>query len=414
MQQSQVSSLITALRSDASPLIQGFLYQFVVALEYCFRLSPGQSLYVEKYGDVAIKEDGTYDEATGGVSIEVKMYADKLDVRHHNLLNTLFNWLEDDFNFESYSRLIIYTTQQIAGKSKLKGWNDKKPEDKVKIITDSYSDYLEKHKSKIADIDPTKHKTVKSNAQQMTRVLASVNNANGGIDKEASKKRLSDLLARVMIIDSCKDFDHAYNELFKYAQVTTDNLREHFIQCMLGYIISPKNTQNGWKIDYDSFTKHFRTLAREMLPQSIEFPEAPDVKVDEKEYADALFVLKLKCIDYDRIYEAMVNYAKTTGLLTGKFKRPSAEKNLAKYQSSMAYIYQNKYDNAKDDMLLIDDLTDKKIKAKSRIFLRDFLIACTAIRFEPFGVTKKYFSDGMCHYMANDGEQNIKWLLKDE
>ena len=80
----------------------------------------------------------------------------------------------------------------------------------------------------------------------------------------------------------------------------------------------------------------------------------------------------------------------------------------------MADIYQNKYDNAKDDMLLIDDLTDKKIKAKSRIFLRDFLIACTAIRFAPFGVTKKYFSDGMCHYMANDGEQNIKWLLKDE
>ena len=414
MQQSQVSSLITALRSDASPQIKGFLYQFVVALDYCFRLSPGQSLYVEKYGDVAIKEDGTYDEATGAVSIEVKMYADDLDVRHQNLLNTLFNWLEDDFDFESYPQLIIYTTQQIKDNSLLKGWNDKNPENKFKIIRDSYSDYLDKHKSKIADTDPTKHKTIKSNATQMTRVLASVNKTDGSIDEEASKKRLMDLLARVRIIDSCKDFDQAYRELFKYATVTTDNLREHFIQCMLGYIISPTNMQNGWKIDRDSFTEHFRILAKEMQPQSIEFPEAPDVKVDEKEYADALFVSKLKCIEYDRISEAMVNYAKTTGLLTGEFKRPSAEKNLAKYQSNMVDIYQNKYDNAKDDMLLIDDLTDKKIKAKSRIFLRDFLLACTAIRFAPFGVTKKYFSDGMCHYMANDGEQNIKWLLKDE
>lgn len=414
MQQSQVSSLITALRSDASSQIKGFLYQFVVALDYCFRLSSGQSLYMEKYGDVAIKEDGTYDEATGGVSIEVKMYADDLHERHHNLLNTLFNWLEDDFNFESYSRLIIYTTQQIAGKSMLKGWNDKKPEDKVKIIIDSYSDYLEKNKTKIADTDPTRYKTIKSNAKQMTCVLASVNKADGSIDNEASKKRLSGLLARVMIIDSCKDFDQAYNELFKYAQVTTDNLREHFIQCMLGFIISPKNTQNGWKIDYDSFTKHYQTLAREMLPQSIEFPEAPDVKVDEKEYADALFVLKLKCIDYNRISEAIVNYAKTTGLLTGEFKRPSAEKNLAKYQSSMVDMYRDRYDNAKDEILLIDNLTDEKIKTKSRIFLRHFFEACTTIRFVPFGVTKKYFSDGMCHYMANDGEQNIKWLLKDD
>lgn len=414
MQQSQVSALITGLRSDASSQIKGFLYQFVVALDYCFRLSPGQSLYVEKYGDVAIKSDGTFDEEAGDVSIEVKMYADDLDVRHHNLLNTLFNWLEDDFDFESYPRLIIYTTQQIAGRSLLKGWNDKKPEDKVKIITDSYCDYLYKHKTEIADADPSKHKTIKNNAKQMTRVLASVNKPDGSVDEEASKKRLLDLLARVMIIDSCKDFDQAYEELFKYAKVTTDNLREHFIQCMLGYIISPKNMQNGWKVDHDSFTEHYQTLAKEMLPQTIEFPEAPDVKVDEKEYEDALFVLKLKCIDYDRISEAMVNYAKTTGLLTGEFKRPSAEKNLAKYQSSMAAMYRNRYDNAKDEMQLIDDLTDEKIKIKSRIFLRSFFEACTTIRFAPFGVTKKYFSDGMCHYMANDCEHNIKWLLKDE
>lgn len=414
MEQSQVSTLITTLRSDASSQIKGFLYQFVVALDYCFRLSPGQSLYVEKYGDVAIKDDGTYDDTAEDICMEVKMYADELNIKHPNLLNTLFNWLEDGFDFESYPQLIIYTTQQIKDNSLLKGWNGKNPDDKFKLIRDSYNDYLKKHKTKIADTDLTKYKTIKRNAKQMTRVLASVSKADGRVDEEASKKRLTDLLARVRIIDSCKDFDQAYKELFKYAKVTTDNLREYFIQCMLGYIISPTNTQNGWKIDHDSFTEHFQTLAKEMLPQSIEFPEAPDVKIDEQEYADALFVSKLKCIDYDRISEAMVNYAKTTGLLTREFKRPSAEKNLAKYQEGILDMYRNRYDNAQDEILMIDNLTDEKIKTKSRIFLRDFLLACTTIKFAPFGVTKKYFSDGMCHCMANDVEQNIKWLLKDE
>ena len=216
---------------------------------------------------------------------------------------------------------------------------------------DSYSDYLDKHKTKIADTDPTKHKTIKSNATQMTRVLASVNKTDGSIDEEASKKRLMDLLARVRIIDSCKDFDQAYRELFKYATVTTDNLREHFIQCMLGYIISPTNMQNGWKIDRDSFTEHFNFDTKRASAYSFSSTFTSGASGNSIDCGCISLASILKCIEYDRISEAMVNYAKTTGLLTGEFKRPSAEKNLAKYQSNMADIYQNKYDNAKDDML---------------------------------------------------------------
>jgi len=194
MLQSQVNTLITSLRSDASSQIKGFLYQFVVALDNCFRLSPGQSLYIEKYGDVAIKDDGNFDETTGDVSIEVKLYSDEMDVKHHNLLNTLYNWLDDDFGFEAYQTLIIYTTQPFASKSPLRGWNDKKTEDRVRIVTEAYSKYLDKHKSEIEDKDASKHKTIKNNARQMSRVLGSVTKTDGSRDDEASKKRLADLL----------------------------------------------------------------------------------------------------------------------------------------------------------------------------------------------------------------------------
>lgn len=401
MKAQEVTGLIKTARSDASSQIAGFLYQFVVALDYCFQLSPGQSLYIEKYGDVAIKNDGSYDGEHGkGVSLEIKMYADELDVNHHNLLNTLYNWMEDNFHFEKYQTLIIYTTQKIAKKSPLQGWNSKKAEERVKIVTGSFDKYLADNKAKIEDKDASKYKTIKKNARQMQRVL--------GTDK------LSSLLERVVIFDSCKNLEQAYNGLMKYAKVTTENLQETFINSLLGFIISPKNMKNGWRIDYDKFTAQVQLLAVEMAPQSITFPDAPDVTVKDGEYDDSLFVQKLKQIDSDRITDAVMDFAKTTGLLAKEFDRPSAEKNLADYQTELLQIYNLKHEIAVGELAMKGEVTNDHVKIASRVFYNQMLLAARSPQFAPFGVTKPYFSNGMCHYMANDNEQNIKWLLNDE
>jgi len=401
MKVQEVTGLIKTARSDASSQIAGFLYQFIVALDYCFQLSPGQSLYIEKYGDVAIKDDGSYDGESGkDVSVEIKLYADEIDVNHHNLLNTLYNWLEDDFDFEKYQTLIVYTTQKIAKKSPLQGWNSKKTEERVRIVTGCFNKYLTDNKAKIEDKDASKYKTIKKNAKQMRRVI--------GTDK------LSSLLERVVIVDSCKNLEQAYNGLMKYAKVATENLQETFINCLLGFIISPKNVKNGWRIDYDKFTAQVQLLAVEMAPQSITFPDAPDVTVKDGEYDDSLFVQKLKQIESDRITDAVMDFAKTTGLLAKELDRPSAEKNLADYQTELLQIYNLKHEIAVDELAMKGEVTNDYVKIASRVFYNQILLAARIPQFAPFGVTKPYFSNGMCHYMANDKEQNIKWLLNDE
>lgn len=414
MKSQEVTSLVKALRSDASAQIAGFLYQFVVAVDHCFKLSQGQSLYIEKYGDVAIKGDGTYDEGREDTCIEVKLYSDDIDVNHHNLLNTLSNWLEDDFQFESYQTLLLYTTQAFSKGSPLKGWNDKSTEEKVKIVRDAYTQYLSENKDKIEEKDASAHKTIKKNALQMKRVLGSVLGKDGNPDDAASTKRLGELLGRVVIYDSCKNLEQSYKDLLRYAKVTQDHLRETFIDALLGFLIRPTNMNDGWRIEEASFTKQVQLLTAEMAPQSFEFPDAPDIPVKEGEYDDSLFVQKLKEIDFDRITDAVMDFARTTGFLTKELERPSAEKSLENYQDELLNLYKLDYGNAKDGLVQVEEKTLDVVKSASRVLLRSVLKDARGLRLAPFGTTKPYFSNGMCHYMANDRTQIVKWLLYDE
>ena len=415
MNPTEVNGIVqAATRSDASPQIAGFLYQFVVALKYCFSLSPGQSLFLEKYGDVAIKNDGTFDAEKEEVSVEVKMYADELDVSHHNLLNTLYNWLEDDFGFEKYHTLIIYTTQPFSKGSALIGWEKKEVEERVKIISDTFKQYLINKKAQIESNNPKEYKTIKENAKKMKRVLGSVLKDDGTADGDASQKRLASLLDRVAIYDSCSKLKQSYDGLMDHAKVTTDNLRGAFINSLIGFIISRYDKASGWRITEEEFSAEVQKLAAEMLPQTITFPDPPDITVKDGEYDDALFVEKLKVIDYPSITDAIVDYAKTSYLISGEFKRPSAEKNFSDYQSELLKKYKNKYHNAKDELLIKGDVTDTVIKASSRILFRNMCDEGTTIKLAPYSVIKSYFSCGMCHYLANDSEQNVKWYLGDE
>lgn len=40
---------------DSTSTIKGMIFQFLVALERCFEMQEGQSVYIERFGDVSLK-----------------------------------------------------------------------------------------------------------------------------------------------------------------------------------------------------------------------------------------------------------------------------------------------------------------------------------------------------------------------
>ncbi len=81
------------VRQDATASTRGTIYQLCVAVEKCYELREGKKLLIEELGDVTIK---------GDQQVEVKQYSDSLTDGHHNLWNTLKNWMDDGFDHTQY------------------------------------------------------------------------------------------------------------------------------------------------------------------------------------------------------------------------------------------------------------------------------------------------------------------------
>ena len=45
---------MSKLKFDSTSSIKGVLFQFIIALERCFKMQEGQSIYIETYGDVSV------------------------------------------------------------------------------------------------------------------------------------------------------------------------------------------------------------------------------------------------------------------------------------------------------------------------------------------------------------------------
>lgn len=376
--------------NSATDKVEGFLYQFYIALDYCFELKPGEKLYIEKYGDVTIEHIA---------QIEVKNYSNPLTNTHDNFWKTLSNWCHDSFHPENYKYLILLTTQQIGSECSFKGWNEKISKEKLDIISSIANDYCDKNKDSISD-------SIISKTKQMSSIIS-----------DEKREKLKDILAKFKIIDGALGFNDIYESMkTKYARHILEEKQDLYLSTLLGFIINPKIVSNNWEISCEVFSKKVQDLSSLYQARTVVFPKIEKAFSQEEinDKKESLFVKKIDDIEYDEDVknEAISHYLYTNNLLL---------KDLASYK--LVPNVMSSYENE-----LLDSFKTKRrryfrntsqnpnptsIINESQNFYDD-VTGEAAQPFVNFNDTPKRFRNGFYHIMADEDDDKIVWLLKEE
>ena len=114
---------------DSTSSVKGVLFQFLIALERCFEMQEGQSVYIETYGDVSI-----LGKLSDSKQIESKLYKRNLTDLDKNVWKSIYNWIREDFPVDTFSSLILLTTQKVPIGSAWLNWNGKNPSKRMEAL----------------------------------------------------------------------------------------------------------------------------------------------------------------------------------------------------------------------------------------------------------------------------------------
>lgn len=371
-------------RNDSTAGTKAIVYQFLVALEKCFELEEEESIFIETFGDVTISSLGFNSE-----QIEVKDFSDNLTSLHKNFWNTLLNWLDISFDVSMYKHLFLHTTQPFSKQSKLVNWNKKDLKQKKKILIDIN----------------LQHKAKKKKSVETTNLLSKVLNSKNRI-------KLDDILSKLIILDSQLKDTMLWEKIKqKHIKCLLVN-RDECIEALLGFIINPKFSSNktGWQITYTSFHTKFYSLNQKLNSKTVCFPDALSdykiSKIESRTFDDYLFVKKIKEIDLiDKIEQAKTDFIKTRKLVTDDFSNYKVfNDDIKKYEDDIFRIYKSEFDSR-----LLDVDNKNYIKKSKQFYLS--ITSKTPLPFRNFNDTKLYFRNGLLHEIANDENDDEKFLV---
>ena len=369
------------LINDSTKTFKPIIYQFLIALEKCFQMQYGESIWIEKYGDVT---------SSSGVQIEVKDHQKNLTDLDHNVWKTLKNWLDDNFDATKYKNLILLTTQTISKSSKFIDWNTKNKDEKYQMLN-LIAEEFNKQKEKL----------------DLTQKLL-----NDVLDSNKSNKLL-EILEKFTIQSEANNDEVLYK---KIKETRTDGIleekKDEYLDSLIGYIIKPEITSSGWEIKNKDFRQKTKSLIETYTSTTKIFPKIETLSIADdiiKEHQSYLFVQKIEDIDYFEVKsEAISDFIYSRTILNEELKNYEiSRKEYKHYEDELLKSFQAKRRNA-----LLNVNSSNHINKSKKLY--NDTIGEAASNFYNFNDTPKSYRNGILHELANDSNNpsNIVWKLE--
>ena len=389
------------IRGDASPQVKGFLYQFLVALQFCFDMKRNQTLYVEKFGDLAIKTTGEGES----ISVESKHYSTtKIHLLHQNVINTLYNWAQPNFHQEHYTKLLLITTQKVRIGDVLNSFF--KAENKYNVFTNELNKEIKRIKYKLESDKKSNPKATSSIRKEKTLKQMEY------LCKREHKTVIQDILCKWVMNVECLDFMDLYDTIVnRYASMLEGRKAELYIDGLFAMIINPGIVEKGWCIKREDFEKRQQELNSDFSTKTISFPTIGDPTETETEgLGSSLFVEKLRIVNLENeITKAIYDYVKTNNLILKEIKgRPVRDNGLEKYKENLKSLFETQY-NTHTVEFKFDP--NQNIFKSSQKFYYAMQNACLQVKMEPFNTIDVYFAKGVLHILADNKTLDVKWKI---
>lgn len=369
------------LKSDSTASGKGLVFQFCVALKKCFEMKSGQTVFIEKFGDVTLSNEE---------QIEVKHHLhSQLTDRHTNIWNTIWNWLDQSFESSRYVSLILLTTQSFSESSRLKRWNSiNNIHERMELLESIY-------KENSSDSSPNK-----TTLELQKKIFT-----------EDNRQRLIDIASKFYINADVPGLENYYEEIKQEYLKDIPELRQNdFMKALIGFIIIPDGVPT-WAITYDAFKAETEKIAPTYSRYTHIFPkkhfrDMSNVRQNElDEHSKFDFVKKIEDIDYHtEVPKAISDYIFAIRTIEDEFISCEVMPDMTKqYAEELATIFKKKHNIA--SRRCSNAIEDSK----------DFYDNMTSQHHNKFGTfddTPLDFSNGVIHIQTNSGIKNLKWRLK--
>lgn len=375
--------------NDATPSLSGTIYQISVALERAFMLQEGQSLWIEKFGDVTISNE---------IQIETKLYNnDPLTDNHVNFWKTLKNWLSEDFAHENYAYLSLITTQSYGVNSRLLEWNDASQSRRLAILREiaqesearfiaaktktgeALKDPPQSLKYQLYCLDP-----IRSTVLQ--EVVAKLDIACDSPDPLALRKRIFDRYGKAILVAKL----------------------DSFLDDLMGFLVSPAKMQSGWEITFSEFSAKVAEVTKRYCKGTINFPVIQITPSTEQVnlQTEKLFVRKIHEIEYqEMVPEAIRDYLQASYTVLEEFKKHEVSPiDYEIYSNNLKSTHAGKLRKAKLLLNGADPISASKV----------FYLEITSQDVQPFSIltaTPIAFRNGVLHMLADSDEHEVHWKV---